>query len=142
MIDLDRCPCSGKTLSKLIQPGVLTVLASGPLHGYRIVEKLSGLRILGGRKPDTAGVYRALKTMEKRKLVKARWDTSASGPARHLYAMTRSGRACLDRWVSTLTDYRRAVGELLRVVRSASRSPQGDAARRAHRTPAKGKDRP
>jgi len=121
MLNLDRCPCSGRTLSKLIQPGILTVLATGPLHGYRIVERLASLRILGGKKPDTAGVYRALGTMEKRGLVVARWDVSEPGPARHCYAMTGMGHACLERWVETLRDYGKAVAELLKAVRSASR---------------------
>jgi len=121
MINLEACPCSGRTLSKLIQPGILAVLAGGPMHGYRIVERLAELRITGGRRPDVAGVYRALRAMKGRGLVTARWDVSDPGPAKHLYRMTQAGRACLGRWVDTLRGYREAVDELLGVVESASR---------------------
>jgi PadR family transcriptional regulator PadR len=120
MVDLDRCPCAGGTLNKLIQPGILTVLAESPLHGYRIVQRLARFQTLGGSKPDATGVYRALKAMQKRGLVTSKWDLSEPGPAKHLYKLTRPGKACLGRWVWTLGEYRKAVGELLRLVQKAS----------------------
>ncbi len=36
----ERCPCAGGTLDKLMRPAILSVLTAGPLHGYRLVERL------------------------------------------------------------------------------------------------------
>ena len=138
MKDLDQCPCSGTTLSKLIQPGILTILARGPLHGYRIVERLTHLRILRGSRPDATGVYRALRAMQKRKLVVSSWDVSEPGPALHLYELTDLGSACLRRWVRTLHEYRESVRQLLGAVKAASaacRCRRPRRGRRAGRSP-------
>jgi len=137
MADLEKCPCAGGTLNKLIQPGILTVLAERPLHGYRIVQHLARLQTLGGAKPDATGVYRALKAMQKRGLVTSKWDLSEPGPAKHLYRLTRLGKTCLSRWVRTLRDYREALGELLRIVQKASagcRCPTSRRVRKPKRT--------
>jgi DNA-binding PadR family transcriptional regulator len=118
--DLDECPCSGATLARLIQPAIVTLLASGPLHGYRIVQRLAKTPLVGGSRPDPTGVYRMLHIMEKRGLVVPSWDLSDSGPTKRLYRLTPEGRQCLGRWVKTLTDYQRALGGLLAAARQAS----------------------
>lgn len=127
--DWDECPCSGATLGRLIQPALMTVLARGPLHGYRIVQRLAKTPMLGGSRPDPTGVYRMLRLLEKRGLVVSSWDLSESGPAKRLYRLTPEGRRCLGRWVKTLTDYHRAIGRLLAAARQASperaRQPRG-----------------
>jgi poly-beta-hydroxybutyrate-responsive repressor len=116
----DECPCSGATLARLIQPAIMTLLTGGPLHGYRIVQRLAKTPLVGGSRPDPTGVYRMLRLMEKRGLVGSSWDLSDSGPARRLYELTPEGRQCLGRWVETLTDYHRAIGRLLAAARQAS----------------------
>jgi len=110
---LDECPCQGATLAKLLQPAILTVLAEGELHGYRIVERLADMPVLSGSRPDSTGVYRFLRIMEDRGLLTASWDTSNKGPAKRLYCLTNDGRKCLTRWVKTLTKYCRAIDDLL-----------------------------
>ena len=50
LIDLTRlrrkCPCTGRTLAKLVHPAILTILAGGPLHGYRIVEYMAKMPVM------------------------------------------------------------------------------------------------
>ena len=41
MMDLDNCPCSGVNLPRFVQPVILAVLSSGPLHGYLVVQRLA-----------------------------------------------------------------------------------------------------
>ena len=115
-MDLDRCPCSGKSLARLLQPAVKAALAGGPLHGYVIAGRLGKMTMFRSHAPDMTGLYRLLKDMEAHGLVTASWDLSGSGPARRLYTLTRSGRACLDRWIETLRGYRDAVDDLLAAV--------------------------
>lgn len=120
------CPCDGGTLDRLIQPAIFVVLADGPLHGYRLTERISKLPGFVGQKPDVSGVYRFLKSMERRGLVASSWDASEKGPARKSYRLTAAGADCLRRWVKTLENYRRGIGGLLAAARKASpRQPRG-----------------
>ena len=113
MIDLSQCPCSGRTLGKMVQPAIVATLAQEALHGYRIAEHVAHMPAFKGRRPDPTGVYRLLRSMEKRGLVLSSWDLSASGPARRLYRLTGDGERCLSRWIETLRNYRQTVGQLL-----------------------------
>ncbi len=112
------CPCAGRNLDKLVQPAILAVLAREDAHGYALVQRLAEMPIFRGRKPDATGVYRFLRQMEDRALVTSTWDTSETGPAKRLYSLTMAGRACLVRWMETLSTYRDAIGELLEVTRT------------------------
>jgi poly-beta-hydroxybutyrate-responsive repressor len=107
------------TLAKLLQPAILTVLAEGELHGYRIVERLADMPVLSGSPPDSTGVYRFLRSMEGRGLLTSSWDTSSRGPAKRLYRLTGDGRKCLARWVKTLTQYCHEIDDLLGLSRHA-----------------------
>lgn len=116
----DDCPCSGATLSRLLQPAIMTIIAGKGLHGYAIVERLAEAPTLAGDRPDPTGVYRALSMMEERGFVTSSWDTSERGPAKRVYELTSQGHKCLARWISSLSDYHRAIGELLENVKKAS----------------------
>jgi poly-beta-hydroxybutyrate-responsive repressor len=122
MLELNTCPCNGGTLDRLIQPAILVILAEGPLHGYRLVTRISELPGFTGQKPDASGVYRFLKAMERKGLVAASWDTSASGPAKKSYQITSAGQQCLHRWIKTLENYRRGISGLLGAARKADLS--------------------
>ena len=117
---LEGCPCVGATLDKLVQPAVLAILAEGPEHGYAVVRRLGGLRLSATRKPDAAGVYKALKAMQGRGLVASAWDAPEAGPARRRFRLTAAGRRCLARWQGTLEVYRDGIEELVGMVRHAA----------------------
>ena len=119
-LELAECPCAGGTLDRLIQPAILTVLTEGPLHGYRLVERLSEMPMLARHRPDASGVYRFLKTMESKGLVVSSWDTSQTGPAKKAYQMTASGESCLRQWIKTLEEYRDGITHLLKAARRAA----------------------
>jgi len=124
MLDLNTCPCSGGTLDRLVQPAILVILMDGPLHGYRVAERIGELPGFGSQKPDKSGVYRFLKAMEGKGLLASSWDVSDGGPAKRTYQITPSGEACLGKWITTLDDYRKSITDLLRLAR---RSTQGQA---------------
>jgi DNA-binding PadR family transcriptional regulator len=117
--DLSECPCAGGTLDRLTQPAILAVLAEGPLHGYRLAERIGEMPGFAGQKPDMSGVYRMLKTMEGRGLVQASWDLSQAGPAKKSYQITAEGQRCLKQWICTLEAYRQSVTNILKVARKA-----------------------
>jgi DNA-binding PadR family transcriptional regulator len=113
------CPCGGATLDKLIQPAILAILAEGPLHGYRLADRIGRMPMAHGEKPDISGVYRFLKTMEKKGLVEVSWDLSDRGPAKKSYRITAAGEECLACWIETLEEYRKGITLLLKTARKA-----------------------
>lgn len=123
MLSLDDCPCSGNNLGKMLHPAILTVLARGPLHGYRLLESLAKFQILRGERPDPTGVYRILRSLEELGFVSGEWDLERPGPARRVYRITDEGRLCLETWLDTLRDYRQSLDELITAVTTSLEHP-------------------
>ena len=108
-----KCSCKGDNLDKLIQPILLTLLSKQELHGYRIIQEMENRNYFPGEKIDNTGVYRTLKGMEERALVRSRWDLEGSGPAKKIYCITEEGRICLGNWVGTLRTYMDTIGQII-----------------------------
>jgi DNA-binding PadR family transcriptional regulator len=119
MSTFSDCPCSGVTLDKLLQPAILAALTEGPIHGYRLAERISEMAGLFGEKPDVSGIYRFLKKMEATGLVTSSWETGGQGHAKRLYEITVAGRACLARWTTTLEVYLETLTALLKEAKAA-----------------------
>jgi len=119
MSKIPDCPCLGGTLDKLIQPAILAALSHGPLHGYKLAERMSEMTGCCAGKPDLSGVYRFLKAMESRRLVVSSWDTPEKGHARRLFQITPEGETCLAKWSETLEAYQATLSALLQQVRDA-----------------------
>ena len=112
--DMRECAELGKSLNRLSQPTILTLLARSdkPLHGYVIVQQAASSPMFGGKKPDATGIYRALRRMEEAELVTSRWETPEEGSAKRLFTLTDKGRSCLRRWIDTLACYQLTLEEL------------------------------
>ena len=113
-------PCSGATLDKLVQPAILAALTEGPIHGYRLAERINEMAGLLGEKPDVSGIYRFLKKMQASGFVTSSWETGGQGHAKRLYEITAAGRACLARWATTLEAYREMITALLKETKAAA----------------------
>lgn len=112
--DLRECAELGKSLNRLSQPTILTLLAKSdkPLHGYIIVQQAASSPMFGGKKPDATGIYRALRRMEEAELVTSEWETPEEGSAKRLFTLTDKGHQCLRRWIDTLACYELTIKEL------------------------------
>lgn len=112
--EMRECAELGKSLNRLSQPTILTILAEHdePMHGYIIVQEAANSPMFGGKKPDATGVYRALKRMEEQGLVTSEWETPEEGSAKRLFTLTDKGRHCLRRWIDSLACYRQTLQEL------------------------------
>jgi len=113
IVNLDDCPCSGKTLMKLVRPMIMAILAQGQRHGYALQRELEERIVFLDGTPDLSGIYRALKEMEARGFVESTWETGESGPAKRCYGLTASGRDCLAKWRQTLSIYREQLDAVL-----------------------------
>jgi DNA-binding PadR family transcriptional regulator len=112
--ELKECAQLGKSLSKLSQPTILTILAAAaePLHGYIIVKRAADSPMFGGGSPDATGVYRTLKSMEQAGLLTSKWDTPQAGPAKRAFTLTDTGRRTLRRWIDSLACYELTIDRL------------------------------
>ncbi|MDY0227702.1 MAG: PadR family transcriptional regulator [Desulfomicrobium apsheronum] len=117
-MELSQCACSGKSLARLLRPAVLALLVRGETHGYDLVQQLNGLDIYADLPPDTSGIYKLLKSMEREGLVTAIWELGDNRPAKRRYTLTKDGRECLRRWQETLLGYRVQIDGLLALLKS------------------------
>ncbi|HWD37384.1 MAG TPA: helix-turn-helix transcriptional regulator [Fimbriimonas sp.] len=78
-----------------IEALVLSALADGPLHGYRITQAIkarsSGLLKLGDNQ-----IYPTLHRLELENLIDAEWQPQEGKPARKVYSLTPEGRRRLE----------------------------------------------
>lgn len=119
MMDLDNCPCSGVNLPRFVQPVILAVLSSGPLHGYLVVQRLAETSLFRKQPPDATGVYRMLRNMEQEGVLKSDWELEGSGPARKRYRLTEKGGHCFNQWMRTLTSHQAFIANLLLFLQDA-----------------------
>lgn len=110
----DDCACSGRTVGKFTSPAALLAIAeTGCRSGYDIAERLRSMALGGESGPDTGGLYRTLRRMERMSLVTSEWDTTGGGPARRLYRLTNLGDRCLTQWAETLRAHSLAIQEFI-----------------------------
>ena len=86
---------------------------------------------------DSGGVYRALRGLERRGLVRSEWCTSGTGPARRTYHLTSDGATFLDAQASELQQVTSVLQRFLdRYARCDAAMPMSG---RTTRTPATGR---
>ncbi|MDR2366972.1 MAG: PadR family transcriptional regulator, partial [Deltaproteobacteria bacterium] len=107
------CPCTGKTLTKLVKPLVMTFLAKGRIHGYGVQRLLVKKGGFTHGPPDLSGIYRSLKEMESQGYVGSGWVSNDGGPPKKCFHLTEKGCACLAMWKKSLIGYRAQIDELI-----------------------------
>jgi len=95
----------------LLQPCLLLLLSEHPKHGYALIEHLRSFDLALQDDPGT--VYRALRGLERRGLVQARWEPNPAGPARKVYSVTGPGGAALRTWTRDLEIVRKLLDSYL-----------------------------
>jgi PadR family transcriptional regulator len=75
---------------------VLAVLASGPAHGYALIELLSE-RSGGFFELPEGSVYPALHRLERAGMVESGWSEAGRG-RRRVYELTAKGRRMMTEW--------------------------------------------
>ena len=67
---------------------LLALDRGGRSYGYELFETVQAQGLV----TDLAGVYRALRSMQRHGLVTSVWEPSASGPDRRVYSLSPEGR--------------------------------------------------
>ena len=74
---------------------ILQVVASGPLHGYAIAQRLQQLS-KEALQVQQGSLYPALHRLEQRGWLKAEWKNTETGREAKFYGLTKAGRKQLD----------------------------------------------
>jgi len=91
---------------------ILSVLASGPRHGYGIAREIER-RSSEALKLGEGSLYPALRLLEVEGLVVGGWEVQPSGPARKVYALTDAGREALAARTRSWREFARAMESVL-----------------------------
>lgn len=108
-----KCACKGGNLDRFIQPIILLIVSDGADTGYGIFKKMEGFSMFNEARPDATGVYRYLRLMEQRGLLEQFESKEGDNKYKMKYRITREGRDCLKNWKQTLSDYAKAILELV-----------------------------
>jgi PadR family transcriptional regulator PadR len=102
----------GEMLKGHLDMIVLAALASGPAHGYAVIEEI---RRKSGQAFDLpeGTIYPALHRLEEGGLLTSRWVTAESGRRRRVYALTRRGERALVERRAVWQRFSDAIGGLL-----------------------------
>lgn len=92
---------------------ILKSVASQDRHGYDIARWIADTS-KGSLSIEEGSLYPALRRLEDRGFVKSSWKLSDTGRRVRMYALTRTGRAYLDRGTSDWTELSRAVMLVMR----------------------------
>ena len=116
-----------------LRPCLLLLLREEPAHGYDLLERIQSLGFDGS---DPGGLYRALRALEKEKLVRSVWEPSDNGPDRRTYEITRAGMEELHRNAKaisagheTVASFLSRYAEFVALPRTSRKSETGASAR-------------
>ena len=110
----------GEMLKGHLDMIVLAALASGPAHGYAVIEEI---RRRSGQAFDLpeGTIYPALHRLELAGLLSSRWVTAESGRRRRVYALTRQGNHALAERRAVWRQFADAIGGLLEGARPSGK---------------------
>ena len=87
---------------RFIEPVLLLMLKEkGSAYGYDLSEGLAEYALTDAQ-IERAALYRTLRTLERNGFVKSTWDVDTGGPARRMYALTKSGQHHLQEWAEIM----------------------------------------
>jgi DNA-binding PadR family transcriptional regulator len=98
---------------------VLSLLVSGPRHGYGIGKELAA-RSEGSVRLSPGVLYPLLRELEQASLIHGIWDDAAAGRRRCSYQLTPKGHKALEKRLAAHRAFRALVDAL-----TAARSPDG-----------------
>ena len=91
---------------------LLSLINSQPTYGYQIVKEMEK-RSSGYFHFREGTLYPALHRLEKRKLIKSKWQKLPNGQERRYYYITRRGQQELTKRLSTWQDFSTAVKSII-----------------------------
>ena len=118
------CSCAMGNLYRFVEPVVLFVLEHhGPAYGYELSKELAE-HALTDTEIDRGALYRTLQRLEIVGFVSSTWDTSGTGPARHIYSITPDGQLHLREWAVVLGNLQQSMSQFVQDVNDLAETPE------------------
>ncbi len=115
MSNLERkCPCEGGTLTRFIQPVILSIFADESMTAYSMIQEMENYEIFAKERPDQAGVYRYIKRMTSRGYLR---KCASPNGEQDFYEVTAKGLDCLSKWKKTLIEYQKDITSLIKEIK-------------------------
>jgi transcriptional regulator len=94
---------------------ILKSLTGGPIHGYRIAQKIRGLsdEVL---KVEEGSLYPALYRLEQKDMIESEWGTSENNRQAKFYKLTKKGRREMDAEEASWARLSAAVTRVLKAI--------------------------
>src|SRR5262245_10437207 len=94
---------------------VRKALSAGPLHGYRIAQRIQGLsdEVL---RIEEGSLYPALYRMEQKGLIESEWGVSDNNRQAKFYKLTRKGRREMEEEAASWDRLSAAVSRVLKSI--------------------------
>lgn len=105
----------GSPPKNFLVPFILLLLFRMPMHGYELMQKLTSF---GFHALDHGNFYRMLRQLEKNEFVRSQWETSSTGPAKRLYALTEAGETYLKSYAGQLEQYQSMLNQFFKMYTS------------------------
>lgn len=99
--DLEFCSEQHNKSGRFIEACLLLLLKEESSYGYNLMERLSEFNFLENS-VNISMIYRNLRSMEKRTLVKSSWIEGDQGPKKRIYELTSQGEIELEKWMDVL----------------------------------------
>lgn len=109
-----KCPCEGGTLTRFIQPVILSILSREDMTGYQVIQRMPEYAPFEEGGPDQAGAYRYIRLMTQRGYLMR--VPSGEDEEQELLSITPAGLTCLERWRNTLRSYHSEIGKLMKQI--------------------------
>lgn len=85
----------------------LLLLMESPDHGRHLHQRMNAI-LPKPLQVDTGNLYRALRELESRGMVRSLWDTKDCGPAKRIYAVTPAAKTEIKLWRADIASRREA----------------------------------
>lgn len=113
-------PVDGSLPRSFLRPALHVALLPGSSHGYDLLEQV---RDFGLASVDLAGIYRALRSMDREGLVSSTWEASDLGPPRRVYELTDAGFVAGQRHLNAMRSARDHLDALLHMAMASTAPP-------------------
>lgn len=106
------CRTSGPHMGGLLEASLLMLLSQSEAHGYHLINELEHYGF-NNESINTSAIYRQLRSMESKGLIRSDWQDSEAGPSKRIYQITELGRTTLINRIEHLKQRKAQINVLI-----------------------------
>ena len=100
--DYEFCSNQHNKSGRFIEACLLVLLKEESSYGYNLMEKLKDFNF-DESTINMSIIYRNLRSMESRQLIKSSWVQGDQGPNKRMYQLTSQGEEATEKWIELLS---------------------------------------